>query len=115
MATNRSRRLRKKLCVDEFQELGFELSFQYKEAQSAAAIDAFMRRFAADAVEPNELVYGGCDEYGFICLAQRGSVTEEQRAAIEGWLKQQPELAEFTAGPLMDAWYPDQSVNGKTE
>ncbi|WP_372867492.1 50S ribosome-binding protein YggL, partial [Pseudomonas sp.] len=23
MATNRSRRLRKKLCVDEFQELGF--------------------------------------------------------------------------------------------
>ncbi|MDZ4334367.1 MAG: 50S ribosome-binding protein YggL, partial [Pseudomonas sp.] len=26
MATNRSRRLRKKLCVDEFQELGFELN-----------------------------------------------------------------------------------------
>ena len=26
MATNRSRRLRKKLCVDEFQELGFELT-----------------------------------------------------------------------------------------
>ncbi|MEO6676480.1 MAG: 50S ribosome-binding protein YggL, partial [Pseudomonas sp.] len=25
MATNRSQRLRKKLCVDEFQELGFEL------------------------------------------------------------------------------------------
>jgi len=31
MATNRSRRLRKKLCVDEFQELGFELSFQYQQ------------------------------------------------------------------------------------
>ncbi|MEX5433576.1 50S ribosome-binding protein YggL, partial [Klebsiella michiganensis] len=30
MATNRSRRLRKKLCVDEFQELGFELNFHYK-------------------------------------------------------------------------------------
>ncbi|MBX9755440.1 MAG: 50S ribosome-binding protein YggL, partial [Pseudomonadaceae bacterium] len=26
MATNRSRRLRKKLCVAEFQELGFELT-----------------------------------------------------------------------------------------
>ncbi|MET0779073.1 MAG: 50S ribosome-binding protein YggL, partial [Pseudomonas sp.] len=26
MATNRSQRLRKKLCVDEFQELGFELN-----------------------------------------------------------------------------------------
>ena len=36
MATNRSRRLRKKLCVDEFQELGFELNFHYKEG-----VDAF--------------------------------------------------------------------------
>ena len=29
MATNRSRRLRKKLCVDEFQELGFELNLDW--------------------------------------------------------------------------------------
>lgn len=115
MATNRSRRLRKKLCVDEFQELGFELSFQYKEGQGVAAIDAFMKRFAVAAVEPNELVYGGCDEYGFICLARRGSVSEAQRTAIESWLKQQPELASFMAGPLMDAWYPDQPVNAEAK
>jgi len=31
MATNRSQRLRKKLCVDEFQELGFELNLDFKE------------------------------------------------------------------------------------
>ncbi|WP_135185926.1 50S ribosome-binding protein YggL, partial [Pseudomonas syringae] len=31
MATNRSRRLRKKLCVDEFQELGFELNLDFKQ------------------------------------------------------------------------------------
>ncbi|MDN6858357.1 50S ribosome-binding protein YggL [Pseudomonas sp. CAN2814] len=111
MATQRSRRLRKKLCVDEFQELGFELSFQYREGQSEEAVEAFMQRFAAVAVEPNDLVYSGCDEYGFICLARRGSVDEQQRAQIEGWLKQQPELASFKAGPLADAWYPDQPVN----
>lgn len=111
MVTNRSRRLRKKLCVDEFQELGFELSFQYKDGQPPEAIDAFMQRFAADAVEPNDMVYGGCDEYGFICLAYRGSVSEEQRAIVEAWLRQQPELASFTVGQLMDAWYPDQPVN----
>lgn len=29
MATNRSQRLRKKLCVDEFQELGFELNLDF--------------------------------------------------------------------------------------
>ena len=31
MATNRSRRLRKKLCVDEFQELGCELTLSFVE------------------------------------------------------------------------------------
>ncbi|PJI49705.1 MAG: hypothetical protein CTR55_10215 [Pseudomonas sp.] len=111
MATQRSRRLRKKLCVDEFQELGFELSFQYLEGQGEGAIDAFMKRFAADAVESNNLVYSGCDEYGFICLARRGSVNAQQRELIDGWLKQQPELAGFNLGPLTDAWYPEQSVN----
>jgi len=115
MATNRSRRLRKKLCVDEFQELGFELSFQYKEGLDTTTIMAFMQRFAVDAVEPNDLVYGGCDEYGFICLARRGSVSEEQRAIVDGWLKQQPELASFTAGPLVDAWYPEQPINVTAE
>ena len=38
MATNRSRRLRKKLCVDEFQELGFELNLNFKEDLADAAI-----------------------------------------------------------------------------
>ncbi|WP_448682015.1 YggL 50S ribosome-binding family protein [Pseudomonas nicosulfuronedens] len=109
MATHRSRRLRKKLFVDEFQELGFELSFQYEEGQRDDAIDAFIKRFAA-IVESNDLVYSGCDEYGLICLARRGSVSAEQRAMIEGWLKQQPELAGFTVSPLIDAWYPDQPV-----
>ncbi|MFR0688248.1 YggL family protein [Enterobacterales bacterium AE_CKDN230030158-1A_HGKHYDSX7] len=111
MATHRSRRLRKKLCVDEFQELGFELSFQYREGQGEDSIGAFMQRFAAEAVEPNDLVYSGCDEYGFVCLARRGSVSEGQRTLIDDWLKRQSELTGFTVSPLIDAWYPDQPVN----
>jgi uncharacterized protein YggL (DUF469 family) len=111
MATHRSRRLRKKLCVDEFQELGFELSFHYKQGLGEEAVGDFMQRFASAVVEPNDLVYSGCDEYGFIRLARRGSVSAEQRALIEGWLKQQSELMDFRASPLMDAWYPDQPVN----
>lgn len=111
MAAHRSRRLRKKLCVDEFQELGFELSFQYKEGLDEVAIGAFMDRFAAVAVEPNDLVYSGCDEFGFVCLARRGSVSAEQREWLHGWLGQQTELLGFNVGPLVDAWYPDQSIN----
>ena len=39
MATNRSRRLRKKLCVDEFQELGCELTLSFHEGLSEEGAD----------------------------------------------------------------------------
>ncbi|MCY1408240.1 hypothetical protein D3C76_455610 [compost metagenome] len=111
MATNRSRRLRKKLCVDEFQELGFELSFQFKEGLADGTAEAFLQRFEAAILVPSELSYAGCDEFGFVCLARRGSVSEEQRVLVDSWLKQQPELEIYTISPLMDAWYPDQPIH----
>ena len=45
MATNRSRRLRKKLCVAEFQELGCELTLNFKADLDDAAVDAFLEAF----------------------------------------------------------------------
>ncbi|HLA31368.1 MAG TPA: 50S ribosome-binding protein YggL, partial [Pseudomonas sp.] len=42
MATNRSRRLRKKLCVAEFQELGFELTLNFQENLAEESIDDFL-------------------------------------------------------------------------
>jgi uncharacterized protein YggL (DUF469 family) len=87
MATNRSQRLRKKLCVDEFQELGFELNLDFKEDLSEEAIDAFLEAFIKEAMEANGLGYVGGDDFGLVCLQKRGSVNEEQRAAVEAWLK----------------------------
>ncbi|WP_241097781.1 50S ribosome-binding protein YggL, partial [Pseudomonas viridiflava] len=55
MATNRSRRLRKKLCVDEFQELGFELNLDFKQELDDQAIDAFLDAFLKEAMEANGL------------------------------------------------------------
>ena len=98
MATNRSRRLRKKLCVDEFQELGFELNLNFKEDLS-------------DAMNANGLGYVGGDDYGLVCLAKRGSVSEEQRAAVEAWLKGRSELVDFSVSPLLDVWYPEKEIN----
>ncbi|TBU95444.1 YggL family protein [Phytopseudomonas dryadis] len=111
MATNRSRRLRKKLCVDEFQELGFELNLNFKDGLSEEAIDAFLEAFLRDAMTGNGLGYVGGDDYGLVCLAKRGSVSEEQRAAVEGWLKGRSELADFSATALMDVWYPENPIN----
>jgi uncharacterized protein YggL (DUF469 family) len=111
MATNRSRRLRKKLCVDEFQELGFELTLTYRENLSDAELNGFLDDFLLDAVDANGLGYVGGEDYGFICLGKRGSVSAEQRAQVEAWLKGRKELAEFTISPLMDVWYPESPVN----
>ncbi|WP_341964059.1 YggL family protein [Pseudomonas sp. RC10] len=110
MATNRSRRLRKKLCVDEFQELGFELNLEFKEDLSDEAIDAFLDAFLSDAMDANGLDYVGGDDYGLVCLANRGSVTEEQRATVEAWLKGRSELVKVEVSPLIDAWYPEKPI-----
>lgn len=111
MATNRSRRLRKKLCVDEFQELGFELEFSYKEGLEAAAIDTFIDQLLDQAIADNGLDYIGTEEFGLVCLAKRGSVEQAQRDAVEGWLQGRDELKSFTVSPLIDVWYPDQPIN----
>ena len=58
------------------------MNFPHKEGVDADAVNAFMLRFIDQAIEANELTYGGYDEFGFVCLA-RGSVNEEQRALIE--------------------------------
>jgi uncharacterized protein YggL (DUF469 family) len=111
MATNRSRRRRKKLCVDEFQELGFELNLDFKEVLADEAIDAFLDAFLTEAMDNNGLDYVGGDDYGLVCLANRGSVSEEQRAAVEAWLKSRDELVKVEVSPLLDAWYPEKPVN----
>ncbi|AZC17352.1 MULTISPECIES: YggL family protein [Pseudomonas] len=111
MATNRSRRLRKKLCVDEFQELGFELNLDFKEDLSDEAIDAFLDAFLKEAMEANGLGYVGGDDFGLVCLSKRGSVSEEQRATVEAWLKARTELTNVEVSPLLDVWYPDNAIN----
>jgi hypothetical protein len=111
MATNRSRRLRKKLCVDEFQELGCELTLSFNEGLSEEGADKFVDEFLLDGIDGNGLGYVGGDDYGFVCLAKRGSVSEEQRTALEAWLKGRKELSGFTLSPLMDVWYPENPVN----
>ena len=110
MATNRYQRLRKKLCVDEFQELGFELNLDFKEDLAEEAIDAFLDAFLKEAMEANGLGYVGGDDYGLVCLQKRGSVSEEQRAAVEAWLKARPELTSVEVSPLLDVWYPEKPI-----
>ncbi len=45
MAVKRSRRLRKKLHVDEFQELGFSVAWRFAEGTSEEEVDATLDQF----------------------------------------------------------------------
>lgn len=92
-------------------ELGFELNLGFKEDLSDEAIDAFLDAFLAEAMDANGLDYVGGDDFGLVCKAERGSVTEEQRAAVEAWLKGRSELTNIEVSPLLDAWYPEKPIN----
>ncbi len=58
-AKNRSQRLRKKLRVDEFKELGFDVAWQLKEGITSDELDAFIDKFFMEVIQPNGLGFGG--------------------------------------------------------
>ena len=104
------KRLRKKLHVGEFQELGFEVRFQVADNRSHDAFDAVADAFISQAIEAHRLVCGGGGKNPewsvFVTRDARGSVTEEHRQAIARWLAARPEVNAVQIGPLVDAWYP---------
>lgn len=104
---NRSRRLRKKLHLDEFQQLGFEVSITLKPNLGIDDLDRFLDEFILDAIEENDLAFGGGTAYGFITTWKCGSASEAHRTIVENWLSRRQEVVSVTLGPLVDAWYPE--------
>jgi len=104
------KRLRKKLHIDEFQELGCEVHFQVVDNLSHDAFDAVVDTFISEAIEAHGLLCGGGGKNPewsiFVTRQGRRSVTEEHRRAIETWLAARPEVNVVQIGPLVDAWYP---------
>ena len=106
MTKNRSRRLRKKLHVGEFLELGFNLSFTMNKDMSTEAMDAFVDRFLTEAIYGQGLFFGGgIGEMteGFVSK-HRGTATEAHRQYIETWLIKQRDVFSAEIGDLTNAW-----------
>lgn len=105
----RMRRLRKKLRVGEFQELGFEIKFQLKPDLEIAFDEALDSWIAF--VESQGWTFGGGvnmaskELEGFVTKEGRGSLTEADRLAAEKWLADQEWVAEFHVEQLKDAWH----------
>ncbi|KAF1070776.1 MAG: hypothetical protein GAK45_00705 [Pseudomonas citronellolis] len=106
--TPRSRRLRKKLRVGEFQEFGFSLEFTY-DAQ-AIGFDAALDQWI-DFVEAQGWVFGGGGEpdsgeiTGYLCQAGTGSLSEADRETVRLWLQAQAWCNGSELGELSDCWH----------
>lgn len=106
-AKSRNRRIRKKLRVDEFQELGFDVAWQLPEDSSETAVDDFLEKFFQEVIEPNELGFGGEGDtlwHGLVCTQKLGKCTEEHRTAVEAWLKDNGATS-VAVSDLYDVWW----------
>jgi uncharacterized protein YggL (DUF469 family) len=106
-AKNRSRRLRKKMRVDEFQELGFDLAWKFADGTSNEQIDQFLDTLFSEVIEPNGLGFGGEGDllwHGLICTQKLGKCTEEHRQLVESWFKGK-QIDSIKVSPLYDVWW----------
>jgi uncharacterized protein len=113
MDKHRSRRLRKKLRVGEFQEFGviIDLTFNDTDLEFEQAIDELLAY-----VEARECVFCGGGELvgnnisGFVCQSERGTLTETQVNELKSWLQKTSWITEFSVSDLIDVWHADSSA-----
>ena len=105
----RTRRLRKKLRVREFQELGCELEFEFLP-ELGLTFDEALEEWI-EFVESKDWVFGGGGNVrgttieGFVARAGRGTLKEEDRLLAEQWLSEKKWVKSFHVGSLKDAWH----------
>lgn len=107
MAQARSRRLRKKLHVDEFQEFGFSVDFRFAPDTAVEVIDETLDAFISEVIEPNKLAFEGSGYLnweGLVCLQEIGKCTEEHRVLVSKWLEARG-LSDVSTSELFDVWW----------
>lgn len=104
---NRSRRLRKKMHLGEFQELGFSVAWHFAEGTAVEDIDKTLDAFIDEVIEPNGMAFDGSGYLhweGLICLQKLGNCSDEQRELIKSWLTAR-QLSEVKVSELFDIWW----------
>lgn len=107
MAIQRNRRQRKKMHLDEFQELGFVVRWQFPENTSVEEIDATLDRFIDDVIRPNGLAYEGSGYLkweGLVCLEQIGKCDNSHQDVVKKWLEE-AKVEQIEISELFDIWW----------
>ncbi|MCP5078102.1 MAG: DUF469 family protein [Psychromonas sp.] len=104
----RSRRLRKKLYIDEFSVYGFEIIITFADFDENT-FDAFLDEMV-DFIESRNLIIGGgggVDEFeAFVSSNERyGSASEDDRNAVSNWLEGRSVVQSVEVSDLVDANY----------
>lgn len=107
----RSRRLRKKLRIGEFQEHGFEVEAKLAGHLMPEKEDSFIDAFLSEIIEPCSLIFGGGLNSRFVAHGGRASATEGDRESVRSWLLPRPEVESVVIGPLIDAWHIVENAN----
>lgn len=101
------KRLRKKLHLREFKEMGFLVRFRITSEADDDRLTTLLDDFL-EMIESAGMGFGGGGNHeweGFVTRMERGSVTEEQRLQVDRWLGECSEITEHEVGPLEDAWH----------
>jgi len=107
MAKNRSRRLRKKMHIDEFQELGFSIAWRFPEGTSEEQIDKTVDDLISEVIAANKLAFDGSGYLaweGLICMEQTGKCTPEHQQQVRQWLEAR-NLNDIRISDLFDVWW----------
>lgn len=104
----RSRRLRKKLYLDEFAVFGFECDCKIN-VEIGAEFDAFIDDFV-DFLDSRQLIAGGGgspDDFAMFVMsaARYESATEADLEAVKDWLNSNQLVSDVVASELVNAYY----------
>jgi uncharacterized protein YggL (DUF469 family) len=100
------KRLRKKLMLREFQQLGFRFQFDFVEPIDEAKEWGFLEALMAYEDANGISAAGGPNSFYVYFDFNRASVTPQQRQNLIEWLKQRTDIINVEVKPLTDAWYP---------
>jgi len=98
------KRLRKKLRLQEFQEMGFHTDFSLNIPPTREAENTFWTKLFA-FIDAQGLSIGGSMNSFYVTRARRLTTTNADRKALSAWLQQQPEVSLVNVWPLDDAWH----------
>lgn len=98
----RSRRLRKKLHIGEFAQLGFRFAADIHPHYSATHIAATVEVLLEEVIEARGLAMGGWLQGGYVQGTRRASASDADRLALQAWLSARPEVEACYVEPLSD-------------